>query len=179
MAEISVSVSPTFRDLLGRFTKTTDKLLDENRENLRELGRSWVREMRTEAPEGKTGNFKRGIKYRTRLEAKNKIVLEGIIPEPLGTFITQGTKPHPIAAKRAKALVFFWGKINVLTIVPKGGGFKTHFRGPVLMIGKGYVDHPGTEPNPFNKRAFDKWEPLAQKRVRQIALNWGINFKSS
>ena len=171
MAEIRATVRPSFRDVQGRFTKANEGVLEDARNEMRVLGRQWVRIAQEEAPKGKTGNFARGIRFRTQQRGE-QIELEGTIPQPLGTFITEGTKAHPIAARQANALRFFWPKIGKMVIVPKGGGFSTHVRNDTLWVGKGRVDHPGTQPNPFTKRAFKKWRPNANKSLRRIALNW-------
>jgi hypothetical protein len=95
------------------------------------------------------------------------------MPQPLGTFIVRGTKPHIIRAKHAKALYFFWGKVGAFTIVPKSGGFKTHWGADgKLRIGKGHVNHPGTKPNDFIERGHDKWWVSARRKFAQIALNF-------
>lgn len=59
-----------------------------------------------------------------------------------------GAKPHVIVARRKKALSFYWDKVGAQAFVPRGGypgmGHMV-FRGRnVFMIGKGYVNHPGT-----------------------------------
>lgn len=60
----------------------------------------------------------------------------------------EGAKPHIIMAKRKKALSFYWDKVGAQAFVPRGGyPGRGHmvFRGRnVFMIGKGFVNHPGT-----------------------------------
>ncbi|MHB1937070.1 MAG: hypothetical protein ACYCOR_10850 [Acidobacteriaceae bacterium] len=51
-------------------------------------------------------------------------------------YVIQGTVPHPIDAKNAPELVFFWEKIGAV------------FHGP-------HVNHPGTRPNDFRFRALE------------------------
>jgi hypothetical protein len=60
----------------------------------------------------------------------------------------------------------------MFAVVPKSGGFKTHVSGGKLWIGKGYVSHPGTQPNEYNFRAYDRWKPEARPRLRQLALRY-------
>jgi hypothetical protein len=50
--------------------------------------------------------------------------------DPVGLWHHEGTKPHPIRARRAPFLVFFWAKV----------GRVVKFRS---------VNHPGTKPNRF------------------------------
>lgn len=66
-------------------------------------------------------------------------------------FHHNGTQPHEIHPRNAKAMVFNWPTVNAVAIVPMGGaGFTGHFaKGTRFMIGKGYVNHPGTKPNPY------------------------------
>lgn len=73
---------------------------------------------------------------------------------PVGLGLEVGTKPHRIYPKRAAALAFFWDKIGKNTIVPKDPG-PTYETPSHLVIGKGYVDHPGTAPQPYLRPALD------------------------
>jgi hypothetical protein len=100
------------------------------------------------------------------------------MPEPLATFIIEGTKAHQIAAKQANALFFYWPKIGRNVMVPKGGGFKTHLRGNTLWVGKGHVDHPGTKANPFPTRAMARWMPEARRELARISLRWAQDVTS-
>jgi hypothetical protein len=72
--------------------------------------------------------------------------------------VHNGTKPHTIAARRQKALSFFWAKGGgVQVFVPRtragkkmGTGLRKGKNGRVaLWIGKGYVRHPGTRARPW------------------------------
>lgn len=72
---------------------------------------------------------------------------------PIGLGLEVGTKPHRIYPKRANALAFFWDKIGKDTIVPKKPG-PTYETPSHLVIGKGYVDHPGTKPQPYLRPAL-------------------------
>lgn len=67
-----------------------------------------------------------------------------------------GTRPHRIYPRSAGALHFFWGNAGgVETLVPRGGGFKTHrTKDGILIVGKGYIDHPGTAATHFLTRAL-------------------------
>ncbi len=70
------------------------------------------------------------------------------------TWVHNGTEPHKIYPKGKGALTFFWPKVGAVTIVPRGGRTMTGLRkskkhGVVFVIGKGYVNHPGTKARPF------------------------------
>ncbi len=173
MADISFEVKPSFRDVKGKFTSANAQLLADKREMMRGLGRAGVKMLREESPK-KSGDFSRGIAFKTT-QSGDVINLALTLPQPLGTFITEGTKPHKIAARNANALVFHWAKFGGMVVVPKGGGFGTHERDGTLWIGKGHVDHPGTKANPFNERAYTKFRPIARTELSRISVNWREN----
>ncbi len=176
MATISFEVRPSFRDVKGKFAKADDELLRDKRDMMRDLGRVGVRLLKDEAPK-KSGESANKIGFRTSQQGE-VIDLAFTIPPPLKPFVIEGTKPHEIAARNAGALRFFWPKIGMMVMVPKGGGFKTHERDGTLWIGKGHVNHPGTKANPFNQRAYKIFRPIAAKRLAQIAVNWRENATS-
>lgn len=76
--------------------------------------------------------------------------------------VHDGSKAHTIRAKRKKALVFFWPRVGMVTVVPKRP--RTRYTGPMrrkgkgvrFHIGKGYVNHPGTKARPFLMRALEE-----------------------
>lgn len=78
--------------------------------------------------------------------------------------VHNGTRPHIIRAKTAGALSFYWGKAGSRVIVPKrgaAGGRAVRLKNGTLLIGKGYVNHPGTKPRPFYVQALrEVCEPL-------------------
>jgi len=73
------------------------------------------------------------------------------------TFVHNGTRAHKIFPKGKGALAFDWKKVGMRVVVPKGGRHRaTGFAGVVkskkgayFLIGKGYVNHPGTKARPF------------------------------
>lgn len=86
--------------------------------------------------------------------------------------VHDGSAPHTIKARRKKALAFFWPHVGAQVIVPlkrgrtgyaiskgrkgrKGKG-KISPGGRVFFIGKGYVNHPGTQARPFLMRALEE-----------------------
>lgn len=66
---------------------------------------------------------------------------------PYATFLTEGTRPHPIVARRASVLRFFWGRI----------GKVVYFR---------RVNHPGTKPNLWYRDALDTWPTILSRVLR-------------
>jgi len=141
-----IKITPPLRDTKGRFAKASKALLKSRRDGLRKLGKSYVKYARSFAPGDK---FPKTIKYRTYTKGtKGGMELRFYRLEPLGTFISKGTKPHVIRAKNASALSFYWPKVGAHTFVPLKGFPFTGMAYGYFWIGKGYVDHPGTEPNP-------------------------------
>ena len=147
---------PTFRDLAGKFAKADRQLLEIRRDVLRGEGRGLVRMAQENTREkiGEPSVIEKGIKFNTRVSGKS-VSLNILAPAT--------AKPHRIAARHAKALAFFWPRVGMQTFVPKRGGFRTHVRGGnVLMIGKGYVDHPGGSlvplMTPIMRRTMNDWQ---------------------
>lgn len=165
---IEIEARPTFRDYRGRFARAEEALLKARLDGVEALGREHVRLLREEAPKGKTGKFAAGIGMQT-YQASDAIGYRIGLPSPLSRFIIDGTKPHIIRPKKAKALVFFWQKIGRTVVVPAAGGFTTHVRDDVLWIGRGYVKHPGTKPNPFHTRAWERLRPIYDQAIRRIS----------
>lgn len=172
---IKVESKPTFRDVRGRWAKTEDSIIKHwQKSGMFKLGSSLRDEMQKEAPK-KTGAFANKIGFKT-FSSGASTGFRIFMPEPLGTFITKGTRPHVIRANKAKALYFYWPKVSAYTVVPKAGGFSTHFSGGKLWIGKGYVNHPGTDPNQFDKRAYANWLPTARTMLNRISKSFQTEF---
>jgi hypothetical protein len=157
---LNVTIKPPFRDVLGRFAKADKALLDARREQMRELGRSWVAIARSEAPQGKTGKFKKSINYKT-FESGSTVTLNTYAMMPLHAFITKGTKPHVIRARRAKVLYFYWEKGP---------------NGPDYYAFK-FVNHPGTSANPYHERATQRWLPQARQALLAMARSYTAALK--
>lgn len=174
----SIESQPSFRDTSGRFAKVDEKILQGHRKGMRVQANGLKKIMQDEAPK-KTGDFSRGIKFRTFATGNNGVGFKILTPSPLVNFIVKGTRPHIIRAKNAGALYFFWGKVGAFTVVPKSGGFSTHWREGKLWIGKGYVNHPGTDPNDFIKRSYNRWWPKAKTYFARISVRAIKDFVKS
>ena len=76
--------------------------------------------------------------------------------------VHDGSKAHRITAKHKGALVFYWKRVGMVTVVPKvprtryTGVIKSKRKGVRFHIGKGYVNHPGTKARPFLMRALEE-----------------------
>ncbi len=145
---------PSFRLLNGRFARAEKDLLESKRGKMRFQGARLVKLLREEAP-SRTGAFAAKIRQRAFVQAEAVGFKIGM-PQPLADFITKGTRSHPIVARRAKMLRFFWDQ------GPKGPGIYYFFS----------VNHPGTKANRFIGRAVRRWKPGARRALRQIALRY-------
>lgn len=159
---IQVKSKPSFQQIQARFTAAQKKQDERKHEAMRDLGREWVAAMRAEAPTGKTGNFKKHISYKTFASGPT-VELRGYIPQPLGKWITKGTRAHMIYPKRGKYLAFFW---------PRG------FDGPRMYFFR-HVHHPGTKPNPFDQRAMARWKPKAVVALRKLSSQFVMDVKGT
>jgi hypothetical protein len=125
---------------------------------MRGLGRRYVVIAQDEAPK-KTGKFARGIRFRTFIKGET-VGFTTSTPQPLGKWIIEGTKPHPITPKGpGYPLAFYWEKMGQM--------WYTY-----------HVNHPGTKPNPFIERAKDRWVPEARRELNRISSRWAVDFTS-
>ena len=68
---------------------------------------------------------------------------------PIAKYVIRGTRPHPIDPVNASML---------------------HWVGDAGDVFAGHVDHPGTDPNPFNQRA---WEAQRDEVVAKFKVTVG------
>jgi hypothetical protein len=170
----SITFRPPLRDVRGRFATATEQLVKDKRNAARKLGQRWVAIAREEAP-NKTGNFSKSIRFRTYQKGA-EIGFTTTSLQPLGRWITEGTRPHQIAPRMKNALYFFWPRIGKFVVVPRGGGFKTHTANGKLWVGKGHINHPGTKPNPYIDRTYIRWENEMDRELNQMASRYAVNI---
>lgn len=175
-AFFEVTIKPPFRDVRGRFVKATEEMQKAKRDELRNLGSYITARLKAEAPRGKTGKFAASHSFKT-LERGNNLELRFYSAGPLGQFIRLGTKPHKIMAKRAKALAFFWPKVGMQTFVPRAEFPVTGEIGGAFWIGKGYVNHPGTQPNPYHERVIASMSPSMREALSRMAARFTETVK--
>ncbi len=146
-----LEINPTFRDFKGRFAKADVNLLENRRNQVRVLGRLFVDLAEDEAPKD-TGEFAKGIRWRSFRKGTQSIGFTASDPQPLGKWIRGGTKPH--------------------TIQPKGPGYPLRWEkgGQVFFAMK--VFHPGTKPNPYDERALERWQPIADVTNAKISTRY-------
>lgn len=144
-----ITAVPTFRDLQGKFARANDHLLEDRRALMRELAITARDIYREEAPED-TGEFKRGIRYRT-FTSGDEVGFSISTPQPLGRFIVGGTAAH--------------------VILPRGNyPLRFEIGGTVIFARK--VNHPGTQPNPFNERAAARIRQKGKRTLRRISTRY-------
>lgn len=149
MARTSIQIvfNPPLRDIAGRFAKAKDEHQRLAVEQMKFLGRTFVGLEQSEAPK-RTLKFASGIRFFPFVDG-DTVGFKAISPGPLGDYIKFGTRPHEIRGN--PMLKFFWDT------GPRGAGVY-FFRS---------VHHPGTKPNPYHERAFEKWEPIAEESQRE------------
>lgn len=163
-----VTLKPPLRTVRGKFSKAHAVLNRERRNMMRNQGRRLVALAKDEAP---GDEFPKSIKFRTSDKGKGNLSLALYHKEPLGTFITEGTKKHPIVAVNAKALRFYWPKGGFGKWSPSGAGKqKLTMHGGMHMFKK--VNHPGTKPNRYVRRARKRWMPGARKDLSAAAKKY-------
>lgn len=142
---------------MGALSQATDFLSSfDAAVRIAEWGESWgdrmAQEMRKEAPYREAEDGEEGSEH-----LRDSIVFAGVKPQGAGAtmtwtsdvgwagFVVEGTDAHEIHAKVAKAL---------------------HWQGPDGSQFAVSVMHPGTAPNPFPLRAFEK---LAPEMIESLA----------
>ena len=177
----TVTFEADFKNLKGQFAKANAALFESQKENVRWLGERWVQIAKEEAPVGKgERDPRKPVKFRDSITfeqfTEGKVIgFRGQSQQPLSKYITDGTSPHKIQARNADALRFYWTKVGMETVVPKKGA-RPGVRGDILYIGKGYVDHPGTKPNPFTVRAATRLAIDYPVALNRVANQWVMDF---
>ncbi len=142
---LTITLSPTARDMTGRFTKASANIKVHQREMVGKLmgkGSAYARE---EAPVGKTGHLQQRIRYRI-YEHGNAISGEITSPETYTPFVIRGTRPHMIYGRPLLA-------------------FESHGRKVIVHS----VHHPGTKANPFMARALARLGPEGIAELQRLA----------
>lgn len=85
--------------------------------------------------------------------------------DPIYRYVSEGTKPHVILPKRAKALAFkgtYTAKTVPGVIESRAGG-----SGGADVFSQGVL-HPGTKPRRFQKLIADKWRKAFRSEMEQV-----------
>ena len=149
---VTVTSAPEISKLPDRHTAAYQAMLGYIRQTMSDEGPRYLGIAQDEAPK-RTGEFAQGMRqesFNTPTGGGFKVSL----PAPLGRWIIDGTPAHVIAA-HGRALRFVWG------------GETVFFRS---------VNHPGTKPNDFIRRAYGIWEPEAKNKLRGVAALYAQVF---
>lgn len=164
-----------FRDVLGRFAVASEATKFASMEIATKAGQLAVRILKKNAPIGThyiisgvgssaTVRKTRPATLKKSIKAKFVQTSGGtevhILCAPHAVFVINPTKAHPIVAKKAKALRFYWPGAPAQVVVSQGGNI-VHFK---------QIMHPGSAGNPFHERSAIEWEP----QMRQL-LNKGAS----
>ena len=154
MIELKVTTKG-LRDARGRYTKAAEGVPLTMRQNMQMLMQSLVDAVRPFAPK----NLARYVGYRTEMLGRDRVrgevilkSLPGKYPDELWDYIIEGTRPHVIEAKRARALHFYWDK-----------------KGEEVFFKR--VNHPGTAPNPFVRTTYER---VGLRQIQQAAERIGL-----
>lgn len=127
----------------ARATATYRPILDADEQaatiayrRMDDLGDRIVRNAKRRSPV-RTGNLRSSITHRTTLEVGTRVRLSVSANARYAGWVHNGTAPHVIRARRAKALHFYW---------PRVGGW----------VFRKSVNHPGNAANPFLQDAVDE-----------------------
>ena len=170
MITVVVEMNAPLKNLGKTIQDSFGQLSQEARPLVRALGSKYVQIARAEAPK-RSGRFAGSIESQEFADS-HSFGFQGLSAKPIGHWIILGTKPHKIAPRNKGALYFFWTKIGVYTVVPKAGTTQTHMADGKLWIGKGFVQHPGTQPNPFPQRALAKLKDDIEKLLKTLSDRW-------
>lgn len=146
--EFGVKMQPSAAELVSRFRMGERIVTEGQRKGMQAQGRRLYGMVQQEAP----GRFGDKVRMSIHYGPDNTRVEIGV-PQPLGGWITKGTRPHVIRPKGpGYPLRFFWAK------GPKGPGIYHYYS----------VNHPGTKPNPFIARAYRRWLPDAKAEMIRL-----------
>ena len=149
MAELGFTfdMRPSAKELASRFKFGADVVNQGQRTMMSQrLGPMLLSGVQAEAPR-RSGKFAAGITLKMGGEGANVSFQIGI-PRPLGQWIQEGTRPH--------------------IITPKGAGYPLRFEVGGRVVFAYLVHHPGTKPNRFVDRAYQKWLPNAQREINAL-----------
>lgn len=154
--QITVTTDPPMSELLRRAAQSQKNANDKLGAIISRQSVRFVRFAQSGAPK-RTGQYAANIRSRP-LTVSDGAGFEVLSPAPLGKWIQQGTRPHPIVARRVKFLRFYWPKV----------GRVVYFRS---------VNHPGTKPNPFMAVAYKQWLPGAQRDLNNVGMVWAKTMR--
>lgn len=111
----------------------------------RTLANEWERDLKRTNPVD-TGNMRDRTTVRDQASARG-VTVTATVDTDYAVYVSEGTRPHVIAARNAQALRFTWN------------GRVVYFKS---------VNHPGTRPNPWWTDSIDRLPGLSARVWRAI-----------
>ena len=108
-----------------------------------------------------TATWEHDVSFDIEVSADPNVEVSVTTTDKIYGYVNDGTDPHMIFPKRARALSFQWGgkgsyrpktRPRVIGSTPGGP------TGP--QVARPYVQHPGTDPREFDVAIRDKWDRL-------------------
>jgi len=118
--------------------------------------------------------WKHKIKFRSRFSVRGNDAILYVYPSGkdklIWTYVSRGTRPHPIDAKNAPFLVFPYGGPGQSAKTSLAPGAGRVFGGPggtTKWASVKHVDHPGSKGRHFEERIAKEYGPKFRKLVRK------------
>jgi hypothetical protein len=115
-------------------------------------------ELSRQAPRGQgtnAGLLAKSFKWERRTRPTG-VIIRITNKAPYYGYVVKGTKPHEIHPKGAYPLRFFWEQAG--GVVSSWGWHGERY---------GYVEHPGTQPNPFVRKAWRRVRPVVRAEFKR------------
>lgn len=128
-------------------------------------------------------NWSSDVDFGARKIIKPDFISVSVYPKgadkKIWTYVTGGTRKHPITARRAKTLAFMWGGKGSYKPKTKPVG---KFGGPGIVRGGKMafpvsVQHPGTKARKFEETIMEDMQPEFRREMEN-AFRRGINKAS-
>lgn len=118
------------------------------------------------APLGETGDTRRGIQVTPTGGPDHPAFLVRST-SPHGDFVEEGTAPHLILPRNAKALRFLGGSGRISTAAPNQ---RTPTSGGGVVFARA-VQHPGTPARPWFEPVVQQWSDFLQQAAAGVTVS--------
>lgn len=146
-----MTIQPPIDRLVYNAGSAKKTVLDILRSEMRLLAKQWVIYERMEMPK-KTGSLLASVDENVT-DITNGVRFESRMNK-YGWWVSKGTNAHPIVARNAKYLYFFWEKVGE-------------------WVAFTAVKHPGIRtPDDFVQRTWDKWYPGLESLPLRVAMKY-------
>ena len=111
-----------------------------------------------------TATWDRKVAFETQISLSGGAQVEVSTSDEIYGYVDQGTRPHVIRPKRAKALRFQSGYVAKTTPGVIGSSAGGPFGDTVFSRG---VNHPGNAPRNFSKGITELWQMKFKRKMQQ------------